>query len=493
MLMLSLVLLVSFIIPAACRLGVHGRQLTDDSNFDATWTTWFSDEWWHYPTWTWTWGYSEDRHYPIMGAHCNGHFCDNLRFFQGSSGERPTIAGSEVWTSDFSEEGTNYRSCGNGYIMTQMQCKHAYCDTKRLRCEQVADKFILGAPQWEGAEKTFSDDGNGHMMCSMPYSVVTGWSCSGGNCDNQEFQCAQMILKSWSFAPANFAWTNYFTGESPSSDSPITAVRCKGHQCEELGFYQATGSDVTSSTSYWTSAFSEEGSGTGRCQHNYVATGIQCSGGHCDNKILKCSHINLAKYASKSGDFISETFSEEGSHMGMCRPDGYYLTGMICSGSNCDNLQLICTKIASLAVDITTVTTSTTAAATTTTTTTTTTTVTTTSTPTTTSFRTPRVECQVGYPGNCCSWDGAMQNIRCTPCHNSVPVTANSYEECSHAVFAIMAQGVTVKTFAYHAQEAATPTCDWWSVGFSDFGWNTSAPRTFHTNLPFMTCSVKKN
>jgi len=337
--------------------GVHGLALNNSrhlseyaSPMDVSWTAWFSEE---------NGGYSEDRQYGVMGAHCKENYCDDLQLYQGCSGELPTVASLAEWTDWFSEEAKSgqtfgHETCKSGYIMTRMQCRNSNCDDKRLRCTKVdTTKFTLGTPVWEAIE--FSDDGHPApwYMCSVQFGVVTGWACYGKKCDNQKLQCASLVPSSWTMAPATFGWTGYFGSAqeySPASHYPITAIRCQGHQCSTLDLYQGTsGIGIeTGSMSYWTSSFSEEGDHEGKCKPNYLVTRIKCMKDDCDDKMLQCTVINLAKNAMLATEFIGETFSEEGiSRMGQCRPDGYFMTGLQCFGGRCDNLKVICKKVVS--------------------------------------------------------------------------------------------------------------------------------------------------
>jgi hypothetical protein len=115
---------------------------------------------------------------------------------------------------------------------------------------------------------------------------------------------------------------------------------------------------------YWTPWVSEENGGplTGCAAWNEAASGFGCRGAYCDDVRLQCETFNGGiTLAGGNTTYMSEWFSEENS--GICNTttgcpndasckygkqgsiDAMIpgtLSGVHCSGSNCDNLQLRC-------------------------------------------------------------------------------------------------------------------------------------------------------
>ncbi|PRQ09678.1 hypothetical protein [Enhygromyxa salina] len=135
-------------------------------------------------------------------------------------------------------------------------------------------------------------------------------------------------------------WIGYTSEEYPSLICPNSnAVRgfdCTGSYCDNVSPYceQVGGTSVGSS--YWTSYFSEEGSGyddEGHCWGNDEwMTGVDCSGSYCDDLSLRCTKF----LGSNTGNcYWSGWYSEEQS--AFMAATGHYIKGMECGGSYCDN------------------------------------------------------------------------------------------------------------------------------------------------------------
>jgi hypothetical protein len=143
------------------------------------------------------------------------------------------------------------------------------------------------------------------------------------------------------------------------------------------GVLMSLGGVAMAGVSFWTSWFSEEGSNWRACGGNYGVQAVQASGNYSDNLALGCNPWplgNLASDADSVRTYWSRPFSEEGEtgiEKTQCAlfADGHeecdtiptgtnlhvcfggfgsankgVVTGMACSGSNCDNLQLLCKK-----------------------------------------------------------------------------------------------------------------------------------------------------
>jgi hypothetical protein len=121
----------------------------------------------------------------------------------------------------------------------------------------------------------------------------------------------------------------------------VRKVKCTGSNCDNLTLtccaYTPSPGNATATT-WWSSSFSEEGSHGHEDRTGFV-NAIECSGRYCDNKRMQ---FLQSSFLTNSG--ICDTqgpFSEEGSNDRDCG-EGWFLSGMSCSGGYCDNITLTC-------------------------------------------------------------------------------------------------------------------------------------------------------
>lgn len=139
-------------------------------------------------------------------------------------------------------------------------------------------------------------------------------------------------------------WSPFTSEEYPPLTSPnrylINRMQCTGSFCDNVRIQNVLTSR-TYNHSYWSSFFSEEGSGSGLNQRTCTSssefmTGIACNGGYCDNVSIQCTQLLSS---SRSGCYWTASFSEEQVYSEPV-PAGYYAAGLRCLGSNCDNKQI---------------------------------------------------------------------------------------------------------------------------------------------------------
>ena len=135
------------------------------------------------------------------------------------------------------------------------------------------------------------------------------------------------------------------TGNSGVHTSPIVGIKCSRSYCDDkqliLG---AEGGIVGTSLAHKTRRFSEARGGHARCPTGMVVNSIFCFGSYCNDMILACDRIVAPGYTvSRTNFHESRRFSEEQKE-GRCR-DGFYLRGIKCFGSYCDDLVLDCVQI----------------------------------------------------------------------------------------------------------------------------------------------------
>lgn len=123
-----------------------------------------------------------------------------------------------------------------------------------------------------------------------PGSVVTGFGCSGGNCDNVRLHCSPAGVGAY----FTF-WSSYFSEEGNNmyicpTGSWMTGITCQGGNCDNISI-QCTSTQPPGSwppkyppVCQWSGWVSEEYGGTLWLNYFGRVRGVQCSGGKCDNK-----------------------------------------------------------------------------------------------------------------------------------------------------------------------------------------------------------------
>lgn len=112
----------------------------------------------------------------IYAARCYGSYCDDTRLY--CSQTNWSVSGRS-WTSNFSEEGTNWRYCGANQIMSGISCSGSYCDNVSIECSTIPRS--RSSCQWVGPfseEQGYSDFGG---------KYANGMWCTGRYCDNHYF------------------------------------------------------------------------------------------------------------------------------------------------------------------------------------------------------------------------------------------------------------------------------------------------------------------
>jgi hypothetical protein len=124
--------------------------------------------------------------YLISAMRCNGDYCDNVALgYEPVFGSNHTTNG---WTSYFSEEGTNWRTCdGNGF-MTGISCQGSYCDNVSLQCSQVIGRN-KGSCAWQ---PWFSEEAPAVSYLPQGY-YAAGLACRGSYCDDLAIFACQAL------------------------------------------------------------------------------------------------------------------------------------------------------------------------------------------------------------------------------------------------------------------------------------------------------------
>lgn len=117
---------------------------------------------------------------------CTGSNCDNVAMYCRGMG---VTFGDAAWSSYFSEENTNYRTCSAGYWMTGLVCRGGNCDDISIECTRVTNRTV-GTCRW--ADRQFSEE------FPNTYSLPSGWfarglACTGSRCDNLRVYECQLL------------------------------------------------------------------------------------------------------------------------------------------------------------------------------------------------------------------------------------------------------------------------------------------------------------
>jgi ricin-type beta-trefoil lectin protein len=132
------------------------------------------------------------------GLRCSGKYCDDLGLLSVESGYGQT---NSWWTDSFSEEGQNYRICGDNGFVTGIACSGKYCDNVSLRCSQLDNGGVRSNCYWTAP---VSDDDGGHFV-APEWMYVAGVSCNGRYCDNMNLYMCQVDDASGGFDYAALA------------------------------------------------------------------------------------------------------------------------------------------------------------------------------------------------------------------------------------------------------------------------------------------------
>jgi len=185
--------------------------------------------------------------------------------------------------------------------------------------------------------------------CPWAYACVNGSCAACGDVDQQccpngacrRGGCTSGYCKV--SLPQCF-WSDWFSEEGSgqmhcSNSWAVRGVKCTGNYCDNMYLYCCPYSDTADGSPRTTGSwFSEEGGGSSYSDTG-VVTGGYCSGNNCDN--MRIEFVTTPKLQRYGACFDANSISEENPNGYTC-PDGYWVTGWSCRGSNCDNVALRC-------------------------------------------------------------------------------------------------------------------------------------------------------
>ena len=113
--------------------------------------------------------------------------------------------------------------------------------------------------------------------------LVSGYSCSGGNCDNQRLECHD-----YGGVLGDRTWSNWFSEEAPNNfyqcpgQAYVMGVTCSGSSCDNLSV-ECTTTTLAKTNCQWFGPYSEEAPSTYLTGGTQAIAGIWCTGSNCDN------------------------------------------------------------------------------------------------------------------------------------------------------------------------------------------------------------------
>lgn len=135
------------------------------------------------------------------------------------------------WSSRTSEEYPPITS-SNRYLIDAMYCSGGYCDNIYFRNKRTYRNYDHN--YWTSF---FSEEGTNYRTCGASNSFMTGVACKGSNCDNVSIQCTNLINSSRS----SCYWTAYFSEEEGYKYLPsgyyAAGLRCRGAYCDNKSIY----------------------------------------------------------------------------------------------------------------------------------------------------------------------------------------------------------------------------------------------------------------
>jgi len=112
----------------------------------------------------------------VYAATCYGSYCDNTRLYCTDTN---FPVSHRNWSSNFSEEGTNYRLCASNQIMTGESFSGRYGDNVSIECSSIPRTRTNC--QWMGP---YSEE-QGYRYFGGKYA--NGMHCTGSYCDNRYY------------------------------------------------------------------------------------------------------------------------------------------------------------------------------------------------------------------------------------------------------------------------------------------------------------------
>lgn len=136
-----------------------------------------------------------------------------------------------------------------------------------------------------------SEEGDGPPASCPAGYAARGIRCRGGDCDDVSLFCCPYI--DGRDTRAGWGWSQFFSEEQPnyreSSTGWVDSIRCRGSNCDDISLRFLTTPYLSNSrVCTWTEAVSEEQRDGAKCGTGWFVSGMRCTGDNCDNISLKC-------------------------------------------------------------------------------------------------------------------------------------------------------------------------------------------------------------
>lgn len=295
---------------------------------------------------------------PINAIQCGGLYCDNKSLVISESLSSSLDYSKTVKVGSFSEE-FGSRICPTNSIVSRIKCSGSYCDNLTLYCTpfKTGSSYNIDERSQGWRPAFFSEEQDGlapDYKCAAGY-FVNGMACTGRYCNNIKLHCVKLVYgrdQDW-FIHQQYRVSPWFSEESGglSVRGPINAIQCGGRYCDKksLVYSPMLSLKLNFAMGVWIGPFSEERSGYRMCPQNYLVVRIKCTGRYCDNMHLYCVPFKASSIyqVDKSSQGWRSFYSEEqdGLRSNYKCTGGYFVNGIACRGSYCDNIKLHCVKV----------------------------------------------------------------------------------------------------------------------------------------------------
>jgi hypothetical protein len=140
---------------------------------------------------------------------------------------------------------------------------------------------------------TFTSEEYTPIEC-QPGDLVSGWYCTGSYCDASYLRCAETH-----YGLSQRSWTPYISEEGGPraicpNDGFMTGLACRGSYCDDISIQCTTTVGHGRGACYWTGDYNlptyswagwlSEERGAWYAEPGYYIAGVQCRGSNCDDK-----------------------------------------------------------------------------------------------------------------------------------------------------------------------------------------------------------------
>ena len=209
------------------------------------------------------------------------------------------------WSDAFSEEDSQYSrnqgTCLGGII--GMKCFGSRCDSMKLLCEQT-NPIVTDPPQQFNS--VISEESPNNRTTCRPGEIVVALNCEGSYCDNVGVKCART-----DYSLSHCGWSKWFSEEDSAlsfgNSRYLTGLECSGGNCDNKRAWVCSGHKPDP-------VVARPGTAFGQWE-------VACSGGNtCANQLkqgVDLGTIDEETWAKETGKSVSVSV---GAHVGYTPP-----------------------------------------------------------------------------------------------------------------------------------------------------------------------------